>query len=235
MTFTPLSLCARSDRRRRDRPAIAYARLHQRRSSSTVRSGSPFAADVVPMHRMQRVEPSGACVVRPTQERRSQQPTRSLARVRGRAVVSRLSPPHRACHQAGLAGHVARGCVGKAQPCRQSSQSSRSLERDAVWHRIDQSVARRPAGGENDADAGLLKLTQRRIRGVRVGDDPVTSASGRTWYRDAAPIFSIAGQDVRVGGPACEGALHGRFVAVAGRQSGCGSARRSRRAERGQR
>jgi hypothetical protein len=42
--------------------------------------------------------------VRPTQEGRSRQPTRSLAGERGRGVVSRLSPPHRAWHRAGLTG-----------------------------------------------------------------------------------------------------------------------------------
>jgi hypothetical protein len=39
--------------------------------------------------------------------RRRGQPTRSLARERGRGVVSRLSPPHRAVHRAGLTGHPA--------------------------------------------------------------------------------------------------------------------------------
>jgi hypothetical protein len=39
---------------------------------------------------------------RPTQERRRGLRTRSLARERGRGVVPRLSPPHRAFHRAGL-------------------------------------------------------------------------------------------------------------------------------------
>jgi hypothetical protein len=56
-----------------------------------------------------RAESANALARRPTQERRSLQPTRSLARERGRCVVSRLAPPHRAFHRAGLAGHLRGG------------------------------------------------------------------------------------------------------------------------------
>ena len=52
---------------------------------------------------------TGASARRPTQERRSLPPARSLARERGRCVVSRLAPPHRAFHRAGLAGDLRGG------------------------------------------------------------------------------------------------------------------------------
>jgi hypothetical protein len=58
---------------------------------------------------------------RPGQERRSWRPTRSLAPEGGRCVMSRLSPPHRAFHRAGVAGHAASALPGKALVCRQSA------------------------------------------------------------------------------------------------------------------
>ena len=59
---------------------------------------------------------------RPGQERRSWRPTRSLAGEAARRVMSRLSPPHRAFHRAGVAGHAAPAPPGRAPVCRQSAR-----------------------------------------------------------------------------------------------------------------
>ena len=59
---------------------------------------------------------------RPGQERRSWRPTRSPAGEAARRVMSRLSPPHRAFHRAGVAGHAAPAPPGRAPVCRQSAR-----------------------------------------------------------------------------------------------------------------
>jgi hypothetical protein len=60
----------------------------------------------------------GALADRPTQERRSRQPRRSLARERGCGAGSCLSHAHRAFHRAGLARHPRGAGGGKTTRCR---------------------------------------------------------------------------------------------------------------------
>jgi hypothetical protein len=70
---------------------------------------------------------------RPGQERRSWRPTRSLAPEGGRGVMSRLSPPHRAFHRAGVAGHAAPAPPGKAPVCRESARKGFPSDAASAW------------------------------------------------------------------------------------------------------
>ena len=64
-----------------------------------------------------RIARRSAPAPRPGQERGSWRPARSLAPEGGRRVMSRLSPPHRACHRAGVAGHATPPPPAQRQAC----------------------------------------------------------------------------------------------------------------------
>jgi hypothetical protein len=92
----------------RPRMGVPVGEGSARRRLGRSRDGRPRARFAPAFARgcVVRTRPDGALACRPTEERRSRQPTRSLARERGRGVVTRLSAQGCACGTAAAARRV---------------------------------------------------------------------------------------------------------------------------------
>ena len=131
---------------------------------------------------------------RPEQDRRSWRPARSLAREGGRRPMSRLSPPHRALHRAGVAGHPAPPPPGKAPVCRRSARNGfLSVHVDENPSTCTSTRPPPKAGRVMRASAAAPSTTSPRRCGASSHAAPVSCARARCctsgcsgWRRDAA-------------------------------------------------